>query len=819
MSKKIIKYLFILFPFLDLLTAIITRNYDISVTPGIVIKGLFMLYLVFFIIKSTSKYKRLSIIMLVCYFLYIVGYFSTKIELLNSLYMVGEITYLFKLLYFPIIFLGLLCFYDEKRFDKAEMINILKINLISFTILLIIPLLVGNAYTTYPEQLKGYIGWYFAGNEVANTMILLLPFMYYFISEKNKYNFLIFLPIIYIILLIGTKVSLLGSLIIVTLSFLFSFIKEKKINNYYSLVCFVILVSTVIFSFNSYAVQNTNYIMQHDYKNNELIIDSHKKDEVLNIENQINDFYNKNNFNKIFKKLLSGRDAYLANTLSIYNDDLTDTNIWFGIGFSNTKIINDTNITKLIEIDFLDGYFHYGLIGLLIMLSPFLIIIGIMIYIKVKITVDSWYFIFIILLMGGISCFSGHLLCAPAVSIYLVLILLILMNEFNSIGKNYELKNKISILSLHMGYGGIERSIINQANMLCINHEVEIICLYKLNNMIPYVLDERVKLIYLSNLKPNKDEFLYYYHHKNIIKVIVEGLKSVKILYLKHKLVKDYILNSDSKIIISTRLEFTKILNKYYNDHSVRIAEEHVFHHNNQKYINSLRKALKNINYLIPPSLYLTRDYENFFETEKVKVVYIPQTISHLPAFTNKCNNKNIIAVGRLVKEKGFLDLIEIMKLIVQKNNKIKLTIVGDGKQKNQILNLIKKYKLTKNVILTGFLNSKDLEKEYKKSSLFVMTSLEESFGLVLLEAMSFGIPCFAFDDALGAKEIINNKNGLLIKNRDYNIMVNEIVNYFEQKNHSMINEAKCTAEKYMCNEVQKQWDELIKNIIKKGYL
>lgn len=819
MSKKIIKYLFILFPFLDLLTAIITRNYDISVTPGIVIKGLFMLYLVFFIIKSTSKYKRLSIIMLVCYFLYIVGYFSTKIELLNSLYIVGEITYLFKLLYFPIIFLGLLCFYDEKRFDKAEMINILKINLISFTILLIIPLLVGNAYTTYPEQLKGYIGWYFAGNEVANTMILLLPFMYYFISEKNKYNFLIFLPIIYIILLIGTKVSLLGSLIIVILSFLFSFIKEKKINNYYSLVCFIILVSTVIFSFNSYAVQNTNYIMQHDYKNNELIIDSHKKDEVLNIENQINDFYNKNNFNKIFKKLLSGRDAYLANTLSIYNDDLTDTNIWFGIGFSNTKIINDTNITKLIEIDFLDGYFHYGLIGLLIMLSPFLIIIGIMIYIKAKITVDSWYFIFIILLMGGISCFSGHLLCAPAVSIYLVLILLILMNEFNSIGKNYELKNKISILSLHMGYGGIERSIINQANMLCINHEVEIICLYKLNNMIPYVLDERVKLIYLSNLKPNKDEFLYYYHHKNIIKVIVEGLKSVKILYLKHKLVKDYILNSDSKIIISTRLEFTKILNKYYNDHSVRIAEEHVYHHNNQQYINSLRKALKNINYLIPPSLYLTRDYESFFETEKVKVVYIPQTISHLPAFTNKCNNKNIIAVGRLVKEKGFLDLIEIMKLIVQKNNKIKLTIVGDGKQKNQILNLIKKYKLTKNVILTGFLNSKDLEKEYKKSSLFVMTSLEESFGLVLLEAMSFGIPCFAFDDALGAKEIINNKNGLLIKNRDYNIMVNEIVNYFEQKNHFMINEAKCTAEKYMCNEVQKQWDELIKNIIKKGYL
>ena len=51
-------------------------------------------------------------------------------------------------------------------------------------------------------------------------------------------------------------------------------------------------------------------------------------------------------------------------------------------------------------------------------------------------------------------------------------------------------------------------------------------------------------------------------------------------------------------------------------------------------------------------------------------------------------------------------------------------------------------------------------------SSLYVMTSLTESFGLVLIEANSYGIPCIAFDSASGAKQIIENKE-LLISNRD----------------------------------------------------
>ena len=807
-----ISLLFVLLPFLDLFTALFTRNINFVISPGIIFKSLLLLYFVVYILKSKSKFKKVLICYLIFILLYLFMYFIIKNDLLDLNYLLTELTFLFKLIYFPICFMGLLCFFDDNYIKENTITGIFKYSLVIYVLLLIIPTIFGISYTTYPMHLKGYIGLFYAGNEIANIMVILFPFAYLFIN-KSKYSFLIIFPIILVMMMIGTKVATIGCLIITILSLIFSVIKNKFRINKVVIKCFSIFVFALFISINSYAVYNYNYIKNNVYndESKEIIIDDNNKAKVEEIQGYLNIFYDKNKLTKIIRPLVSGRDMLLANTISIYNDLDNDSNIWFGIGFSNTERVNNTNVARLVEIDICDLYFHFGIIGLLISLFPFIIVGYLFIVNFSKIKFNSIYLLFILFLVIGVSTFSGHILLAPAVSIYLVLLLLLFLCEFDCYGRKINKNKKISILALHLGYGGVEKSIIDQANMLSEFYDVEVMSLYKLYDYIPYKVNDKVKIKYLSNLKPNRNEFKDAVNRKNIKDIINEGFKAIKILYLKRKMVSDYIYNCDSNVVISSRIDFTKLLNRYGNNLAVKVAEEHVYHNNSKKYFKLLKKSMKNINYLIPASKYLYDDYEKLFKNENVIVKYIPQIVGDISLNKSKCNNYNIVSVGRLSKEKGYDDLIKVFDLVHKKNKKIKLTIVGDGDEKENLENLVSQYKLNKYIKFTGFLTQDKLKDVYINSSLYVMTSLEESFGLVLLEAMSYGIPCIAFDSALGAKEIIDDKSGILIKNRNLEEMADTICNYFDGKYKFNISDK---IQNYSYDKVKIVWKKFIDDIL-----
>ena len=67
---------------------------------------------------------------------------------------------------------------------------------------------------------------------------------------------------------------------------------------------------------------------------------------------------------------------------------------------------------------------------------------------------------------------------------------------------------KVSILSLHLGYGGIESATINTANSLCDNYEIELISFYKLEKNQSNKINDKIKVKYLYNGSPNREEFL-----------------------------------------------------------------------------------------------------------------------------------------------------------------------------------------------------------------------------------------------------------------------------------------------------------------------
>lgn len=373
---------------------------------------------------------------------------------------------------------------------------------------------------------------------------------------------------------------------------------------------------------------------------------------------------------------------------------------------------------------------------------------------------------------------------------------------------------KITILALHLGVGGAESVISNLSNMLCDDNDVTIISTYKLSDSPAFYIDPRVKIRYLTeDIRPNRDELINAVHSKNIFKVLKEGFKSIKILYLRKKLMINAIKKCDSDIIISTRIFHSKLLGRYGNKNAVKIAQEHNHHNNNSKIIKKTIKSLKNIDYFMPVSKEL---YEFYKDKIEAKCVYIPNALDFEPTQIAKLDNKNIIAVGRLAKEKGFSDLIEIFSRLMNNDNKIKLRIVGEGSERQTLQNKIQELNLQENVELCGNKNKEELNKLYLSSSIYLMTSYTESFGLVLLEAGSYGIPCVAFDSAQGAKEIIDDGvNGFLIKNRNMEIFINKVQKLLEdeelRKKMGLAGIEK--AEHYKKKNIAKEWKRFIGEI------
>ena len=374
---------------------------------------------------------------------------------------------------------------------------------------------------------------------------------------------------------------------------------------------------------------------------------------------------------------------------------------------------------------------------------------------------------------------------------------------------------KVTILALHLGYGGIEKCIAALANSLVDTYKVEILAIYKLYDEPAFYIDPKVHIRYLSKVVPNKNDFKYAVKRFNIFKIIKEAIKALNILRIKRKVLIDAIDSCDSDIIISTRDYTNKYLGEYRNNNVIAIGWEHNHPHGDKVIMKRLRNSCKYLDKLVVVSRDLKHIYSEDFKNNDIKcqVEYIPNFLEKLPKKINKLDNKNIISVGRLEPEKGFLDLVSVFKLIELKDGEVYLNLVGDGSQKDKIFKNIVDNNISRKVKMPGYLDFEELNKLYEETSLYLMTSYTESFGLVLIEAMSHGIPVIAFSCAEGAKELINNGvNGYLINNRNEHEMADRAVKLLNNsdKLKELGENARTTALKYSKDEVKKMWIKLL---------
>lgn len=144
-------------------------------------------------------------------------------------------------------------------------------------------------------------------------------------------------------------------------------------------------------------------------------------------------------------------------------------------------------------------------------------------------------------------------------------------------------------------------------------------------------------------------------------------------------------------------------------------------------------------------------------------------------------NTDRIIgAVGRLTEQKGFSFLIRAMKSVSLKFPCAKLFIFGRGEQEQELRSLVRKLGLEKHVFFAGF--RPDVERVMPFFEIFVMPSLWEGFGMVLLEAMNAGKPVVASSVSAIPEIVEDRKTGLLVPPADEAALAKAVIALLERK-------------------------------------
>lgn len=340
--------------------------------------------------------------------------------------------------------------------------------------------------------------------------------------------------------------------------------------------------------------------------------------------------------------------------------------------------------------------------------------------------------------------------------------------------------------------GGMERVSIVIANELAKNEDDKIFYVSRVAGVPFFSLSDKVELITLSN---RSEENLYLNWFKYVWKVsrIVRKYKIDKWIDVGSNM---SLISVPAKLLSHFELYTWEHFNLTYvwNNVTTPIARWLACHY--AKKVVVLTQTDR-------------KRFEDKYHTGNIVCIPNPVTISKVNKRISK--EKIILAVGRLSYQKGYDMMLNIWKATICKDIGWRLVIIGGGELRQELKQQISDLNLSNSVSLIE--PTKGIEEWYAKASLFIMTSRWEGLPLVLIEAISAGLPIISFDCETGPRDIVQDGyNGFLIKCFDLNDYARTIDLICEH--HEMIermsNNSRIKSAEFDIEEIMQEWSELI---------
>lgn len=299
--------------------------------------------------------------------------------------------------------------------------------------------------------------------------------------------------------------------------------------------------------------------------------------------------------------------------------------------------------------------------------------------------------------------------------------------------------------------GGIERAVVNTANLFAQKGHSVILLVADVmsNNRSCYPVHPAIQL----ELRP----FSFG------IGISGNAISRKIRLYQDIQALKKYLKNQAADLLITTEYPFSvaAVLSGAGKKAHI-IGWEH--QHYNWVKKNKFWSWLQEKTYPRLEQIVCLNKMEAGYYKRYTRVSVIPNFIDQVHEDNQSYDKKQILTVGWLIHRKGTDLLLPVAKAVLNKFPDISWKLVGDGELKELVQDFIRNENLGGRLLLQSP-GETGIDSVYRESGLFVLPSRYEAFPMVLLEALSYGIPCISFNCPSGPSDIITNKeDGWLVE-------------------------------------------------------